>query len=45
MASSEKQKVVWEKVLDTDELPEGRVKPVTCEHRTFIRLILVCNSA
>ena len=27
-------KTVWLKVLDPDELPEGRVKPVTCEHTT-----------
>ena len=27
-------KIVWRKALDTDELPEGRVKPVTCEHQT-----------
>ena len=26
---------VWLKVLDLDELPEGRVKPVTCKHRTL----------
>ena len=25
----------WLKVLDLDELPEGRVKPVTCKHRTL----------
>lgn len=25
----------WLKVLDTDELPEGRVKPVTCKHLTL----------
>jgi len=24
----------WEKVLDLDELQDGRVKPVTCHHRT-----------
>jgi len=29
------EKVVWLKVLDVDELPEGRVKPVTCKHRTL----------
>ena len=28
-------KALWLKVLDTDELPEGRVKPVTCKHRTL----------
>jgi thiamine pyrophosphate-dependent acetolactate synthase large subunit-like protein/nitrite reductase/ring-hydroxylating ferredoxin subunit len=26
--------VAWEKVLELDELPEGRVKPVTCHHAT-----------
>jgi thiamine pyrophosphate-dependent acetolactate synthase large subunit-like protein/nitrite reductase/ring-hydroxylating ferredoxin subunit len=26
--------LVWERVLDTDELDEGRVKPVTCRHQT-----------
>jgi pyruvate oxidase len=26
--------LTWHKVLDPDELPEGRVKPVTCAHRT-----------
>ncbi|MGB9339539.1 MAG: thiamine pyrophosphate-binding protein, partial [Polyangiales bacterium] len=26
---------VWLKVLDPGELPEGRVKPVTCKHRTL----------
>ena len=26
--------LVWRKALDTDELPEGRVKPVTCENST-----------
>jgi thiamine pyrophosphate-dependent acetolactate synthase large subunit-like protein/nitrite reductase/ring-hydroxylating ferredoxin subunit len=25
----------WLKVLELDELPEGRVKPVTCKHRTL----------
>ncbi len=29
------QSSVWLKVLDLDELPEGRVKPVTCKHRTL----------
>ncbi len=29
------QNSVWLKVLDLDELPEGRVKPVTCKHRTL----------
>ena len=27
-------KIIWEKALDLDELPEGRVKPVTCHHTT-----------
>ena len=27
-------RIEWLKVLDPDELPEGRVKPVTCEHTT-----------
>ena len=27
--------VAWERVLDLDELPEGRVKSVTCHHRTL----------
>ncbi|MBW1832328.1 MAG: Rieske (2Fe-2S) protein, partial [Deltaproteobacteria bacterium] len=26
---------VWLKVLDPEELPEGRVKAVTCKHRTL----------
>ncbi|HSR54036.1 MAG TPA: thiamine pyrophosphate-dependent enzyme [Acidobacteriota bacterium] len=26
--------MTWHKVLEKDELPEGRVKPVTCEHLT-----------
>ena len=34
MASKENE-LVWTKVLDADELPEGRVKPVTCLHRTL----------
>ncbi|MGB5811861.1 MAG: thiamine pyrophosphate-dependent enzyme [Polyangiales bacterium] len=28
-------KTTWLKVLDIDELPEGRVKPVTCRHLTL----------
>ena len=27
--------LVWEKALDSDELPEGRVKPVTCHRVTL----------
>ena len=26
---------IWYKALDVDELPEGRVKPVTCAHKTL----------
>jgi pyruvate oxidase len=29
------EKATWLKVLERDELPEGRVKPVTCKHRTL----------
>jgi len=32
---SKKNELVWTRVLDSDELPEGRVKPVTCLHRTL----------
>ncbi len=28
------QKMIWHKALDLAELPEGRVKPVTCAHTT-----------
>ncbi|MEM8486176.1 MAG: thiamine pyrophosphate-dependent enzyme [Bacteroidota bacterium] len=28
------QSLVWYKVLEPNELPEGRVKPVTCAHKT-----------
>jgi thiamine pyrophosphate-dependent acetolactate synthase large subunit-like protein/nitrite reductase/ring-hydroxylating ferredoxin subunit len=31
----EKDDLVWTKVLDVDELGEGRVQPVTCMHRTL----------
>ena len=27
-------KFTWEKAMGLDELPEGRVKPVTCRHLT-----------
>jgi len=27
--------LVWTKVLEANELPEGRIKPVTCRHRTL----------
>ena len=29
------ESAVWLKVLDPEELPEGRVKAVTCKHRTL----------
>ncbi len=32
--SAEKKKLVWRRALDSHELPEGRVKPVTCENFT-----------
>lgn len=31
---AESRTMVWHKVLCKDELPDGRVKPVTCEHTT-----------
>ena len=33
--SSKEQELVWTKVLEANELPEGRVKPVTCRHHTL----------
>ena len=33
--TSEKKDLVWTKVLDANELPDGRVKPVTCHHHTL----------
>jgi pyruvate oxidase len=33
--SDSSSKVVWSKLLELDELPEGRVKPVTCKHQTL----------
>ncbi len=33
--ASEKDDLIWTKVLDAGELPDGRVKPVTCRHRTL----------
>jgi thiamine pyrophosphate-dependent acetolactate synthase large subunit-like protein/nitrite reductase/ring-hydroxylating ferredoxin subunit len=33
--TSIKQDLVWTKVLDPDDLPEGRVKSVTCRQRTL----------
>jgi thiamine pyrophosphate-dependent acetolactate synthase large subunit-like protein/nitrite reductase/ring-hydroxylating ferredoxin subunit len=33
--TSKRSDLVWTRVLDADELPEGRVKPVTCRHRTL----------
>jgi thiamine pyrophosphate-dependent acetolactate synthase large subunit-like protein/nitrite reductase/ring-hydroxylating ferredoxin subunit len=34
MSEGSNVKLVWEKVLDLDELPEGRVKPVSCHRLT-----------
>ena len=31
---AQKSRIVWRKALDIEELPEGRVKPVTCENQT-----------
>jgi len=33
--SSKEKELVWTKVLEANELPEGRVKPVTCRHHTL----------
>ena len=33
--ASEKNDLIWTKVLDAGDLPDGRVKPVTCRHRTL----------
>jgi thiamine pyrophosphate-dependent acetolactate synthase large subunit-like protein/nitrite reductase/ring-hydroxylating ferredoxin subunit len=33
-AKAQKSRIVWRKALDIEELPEGRVKPVTCENQT-----------
>ncbi|MDJ0976047.1 MAG: thiamine pyrophosphate-binding protein [Planctomycetota bacterium] len=35
MSTDSEENLVWRKVLDSDELPEGRVKSVTCGHRTL----------
>ena len=34
-ATSQDETLVWLKVLDHGELPQGRVKPVTCQHQTL----------
>jgi pyruvate oxidase len=34
-ASSPPESLVWQKVLEIDELTEGRVRPVTCGHATL----------
>ena len=34
MTEQEKRRLVWVKAVERDELPEGRVKSVTCQHRT-----------
>jgi pyruvate oxidase len=33
--TTQKKDLEWTKVLDTNELPDGRVKPVTCHHHTL----------
>ena len=33
--TTENKDLVWTKVLEPGDLPEGRVKPVTCHHRTL----------
>ena len=35
MEEGKKESFVWHKVLEVDELPDGRVKPVTCAHKTL----------
>ena len=35
MEDGKKESLVWYKVLEVDELPDGRVKPVTCAHKTL----------
>ncbi len=35
MANQRGETMNWRKVLEPDELAEGRVKPVTCDHRTL----------
>ena len=32
---SDDTKIIWEKALDLDELPEGRVKTVTVENQSY----------
>ena len=29
------EKLIWHKVLNKDDLPEGRVKPVTCAQQSL----------
>ncbi len=33
--ADDRDALIWTKVLDVDELDEGRAKPVTCRHRTL----------
>ena len=35
MGNEEGTKTIWRRVLSSEELAEGRVKPVTCGHRTL----------
>ena len=32
--TSAAEKLIWHKVLEPEELPDGRVKPATCAHLT-----------
>ena len=38
--AEKKDKLIWYKVLWKAELPDGRVKPVTCKNRT---LCMTCH--
>ncbi|MFK7844109.1 MAG: thiamine pyrophosphate-dependent enzyme [Rhodothermales bacterium] len=43
MEDEKNESLVWYKVLENDELPDGRIKPVTCAHKT-VCLTRVGNS-
>ena len=34
MEDGQNTELVWHKVLESNELDDGRVKPVTCAHKT-----------
>lgn len=34
MSNESGERLIWHRALATDELPEGRVSQVTCEHWT-----------